>query len=313
MSSEENYLKEDKITKLKTTFLNSKKIKNKILYKTREYRFLMKLLIKKPLSALGLVIILIILIMAIFPFQITKYYPNEIKLDEKLQPPSVNHFFGTDNYGRDIFTRVVYGCRLSIFISITAVGISSIIGVPFGIISGYYGKKMDIIFMRGMDIILAFPIFIFAMSLAASLGAGIAATIYATGIAGIPQYARLVRAQTLSVKENQYIEAARASGASDIQIMFNHVLPNVFSPVIVLATLGMGNAILISAGLSFIGLGVRPPTPEWGVIISEGRDYLMQGYWWLAGFPGLAIMATVLGFNLVGDSLRDIFDPRLRR
>lgn len=279
----------------------------------KESVIMMKQLLNKPLSAIGLAIILIIMLMVIFPSQLSSYNPNEIHLSQKLLPPSREHPFGTDNYGRDIFARVAYGSRLSIVISITAVGISLVIGVPLGIISGYYEKKTDLVLMRVMDVILAFPIFIFAMSLAASLGAGIAATIYATGIAGIPQYTRLVRAQTLSVKKNQYIEAATAAGASDFQIMFEHVLPNVLSPVIVLATLGMGNAILISAGLSFIGLGVKPPTPEWGIIISEGRDYLMQGYWWLAGFPGFAIMSTVLGFNLLGDGLRDILDPRLRR
>ena len=284
-----------------------------IRYKLKEPVFMMKQLLRKPLSAIGLTIILLTLVMVIFPSQLSRYDPNDIQLSEKLLPPSGEHLFGTDNYGRDIFTRVVHGSRLSIVISITAVGISLLIGVPLGIISGYYEKSIDLVMMRVMDVILAFPIFIFAMSLAASLGAGIAATIYATGIAGIPQYARLVRAQTLSVKKNQYIEAAIAAGASDFQIMFEHVLPNVLSPVIVLATLGMGNAILISAGLSFIGLGVKPPTPEWGIIISEGRDYLMQGHWWLAGFPGFAIMSTVLGFNLLGDGLRDILDPRLRR
>jgi peptide/nickel transport system permease protein len=285
----------------------------KLKEQTRELRFSMKIIFKNPLSIIGLTIVACLLFVAIFGPQIAPYNPIEINLDEKRQPPSMTHLFGTDNYGRDIFSRILYGAGISLYIAITAVGLSTIIGTSIGIISGYYGGKVDVIVMRVMDVILAFPGLILAMGIASALGSGVTGAIYATGIVGIPGMARVVRAQTLSIRENQYVEAARASGASDLQIMMSHILPNVLSPIIVLATLRLGNAILIAAGLGFIGLGVQPPTPEWGVMVSEGRHYLIVGDWWMATFPGLAIAITVLGFNLFGDGMRDILDPRVRR
>jgi peptide/nickel transport system permease protein len=285
----------------------------KIKDQTKELRFSINVIFKNPLSIIGLTIITILIFVAIFGPQIAPYNPIEINLDDKRQSPNMTHFFGTDNYGRDILSRVLYGASISVYIAITAVGLSAIIGTSLGIISGYYGDKVDTIIMRIMDMMLAFPSLILAMGIAAALGIGVMGAIYATGIVGIPGMARLVRGQVLSIRENQYIEAARATGASDIQIMLNHVLPNVISPIIVLTTLRLGGAILTAAALGFIGLGVKPPTPEWGAMVSEGRNYLIVGDWWMATFPGLAIAVTVLGFNLFGDGLRDILDPRLRR
>jgi peptide/nickel transport system permease protein len=279
----------------------------------KELSFSIRVVLKNPLSIIGLIIIATLIFVAIFGPQIAPYDPIGINLDDKRQPPSMKHLFGTDNYGRDIFSRVLYGAQISVYIAITAVGLSAVIGVLLGIVSGYYGNKVDTIIMRIMDMMLAFPSLILAMGIASALGVGVTGAIYATGIVGIPGIARLVRGQVLSIRENQYIEAARATGANDIQIMLNHIMPNVLSPVIVLTTLRLGGAILTAAGLGFIGLGVKPPTPEWGAMVSEGRNYLIVGDWWMATFPGLAIAVTVLGFNLFGDGLRDILDPRMRR
>jgi len=293
--------------------MSEQRLIQKLKDQTKELRFAMKVVFKNPLSMIGLIIISILVFVAIFGPYIAPYNPNEINLDDKRQPPNMVHLFGTDNYGRDIFSRVLYGAGISSYIAITAVGISTIIGISLGIISGYYGSTVDVIIMRVMDMMLAFPSLILAMGIAAALGVGVTGAIYATGIVGIPGIARLVRGQVLSIRETQYIEAAHATGASDIQIMLNHILPNVLSPIIVLTTLRLGGAILTAAALGFIGLGVKPPTPEWGAMISDGRNYLIVGDWWMATFPGLAIAIAVLGFNLFGDGLRDILDPRVRR
>ena len=219
---------------------------------------------------------------------------------------------GTDDMGRDILSRIIYGSRISIMVGVVVVAISLSIGVPLGAISGYFGGKIDSILMRITDIFLGLPSLVLALAIAAALGRGIMNTMIAISITWWPWYARLVRGQTLSIREMGYIEAARAAGGSSFRIVLTHVLPNCISPIIVTASMDMGYTILAAAALGFIGLGAQPPSPEWGLMVSIGRTYMMN-YPWVATFPGLAILITVLGFNLVGDGLRDLLSPRLRR
>ena len=267
---------------------------------------------KRPEFTAGLVIVLGMILVAVFAAQLSPYSPTALSLSKPLQPPSLGHPFGTDNFGRDIFSRVIYGARPDLTISITAVALSIFIGVPVGILSGYRGRKSDMVIMAIVDIMLAFPIVIFAMGLIISLGTGVLASIIAIGIARDTPLLTDDRGDTLAIRQSQYVEAAYAAGAGDRRIMLKHVFPNVQPGIIVFATLGIGNALLIVAALSFIGLGVSPPTAEWGLMVYEGTDYILRGDWWMATFPGLAILLAVLGFNLIGDGLRDIIDPRSR-
>jgi peptide/nickel transport system permease protein len=264
------------------------------------------------LTIIGLVIILFILFIAIFPSNLAPYDPIKVEMYDSLQPPGMTHPFGTDNYGRDILSRIVYGARYDLRIATIVVAAAVCIGTILGATGGYLGGKVDEVIMRITDIFLAFPALVLAMAFAAALGPSLEHVMIAMIIVWWPAYARLVRGQALSIKENQYIEAARSVGASQSRIIFRHVLPNSLSPIIVQATMDLGNVILMAAGLSFIGVGAQPPIPEWGVMIAEGRSYL-RGSWWFPTFPGLFILLTVLGFNLFGDGLRDILDPHLRR
>lgn len=274
-----------------------------------------KILFRNKLSVVGLVVILSLLFIAIFaPFLAP--YPEQARgepnLKDRLQPPSSNHLFGTDHLGRDILSRVIYGSRTSLLIGFSVVLLAILIGLPLGLIAGYYGGKIDLIIMRITDIFLAFPPLLLALLIATTLGRGLVNAVLALSISWWPWYTRLVRGMAISIKERPYVEAARGMGISEWKIIFRHVLPNSVSPLIIQATMDIGSAILEAAALSFLGLGVQPPTPDWGLMVSEGKEYFLN-YPWYPVFPGLAIFITVMAFNLLGDTLREIMDPRLRR
>ncbi|AIQ48278.1 peptide ABC transporter permease [Paenibacillus sp. FSL R7-0273] len=275
-------------------------------------RTLWSLLLRNRLAAIGLTFILIWTVIAIIAPWIAPHDPYATNMANKLQAPSASHWFGTDNFGRDILSRVLYGARISIWTGLIAVGISFVIGVPLGGIAAYYGGRTGTIIMRLMDILLSFPSLVLSMAIAASIGAGLTSAMIAVGIVGIPEFARLMFGQTVSLREKEYIEASRAIGVKNTVILYRHILPNALAPLMVQATLGMGFAILTASSLSFLGLGVKPPIAEWGAMISEGREYIISGQWWLVTFPGLSIATSILGFNLLGDGFRDVLDPRLR-
>jgi peptide/nickel transport system permease protein len=230
---------------------------------------------------------------------------------ERLQPPGGDYLFGTDQVGRDIFTRVLYGGQLSIQVGLLSVAFASIIGTALGLIAGYYGGWIDALIMRLIDVLLAFPSILLALAIVAVLGRSLSNVLLAIGIATIPVYTRIARGSTLSVREIDYITAAQSIGVTGLGIMSKHILPNVLAPIIIVTTNGIAGAIIFGAALSFLGLGAQSPTPEWGLMLSEGRESLRVA-WWEATFPGLAIMVTVMGINLLGDGLRDVLDPRLR-
>nr|WP_253291355.1 nickel transporter permease [Virgibacillus proomii] len=267
--------------------------------------------LKSKTSCIGLCIIIILTLTAIFAPLIATHSPTGQDIVNRYQSPSAEHWLGTDELGRDIFSRIVYGTRISIQIGVIAVGIAMIIGVLIGSIAGYFGRWIDQIFMRIIDIMMAFPSILLAIALVAVLGPSLTNAMIAVGIVGIPQFARIVRSAVLSVKQTEYIEASKAIGGKHGRILFLHVLPNCTAPMIVQATLSIGTAILDAAGLSFLGLGAQPPTPEWGAMLTDGRAAI-QNAPWVVAFPGLAIFFVVLGFNLFGDGLRDALDPRLK-
>jgi peptide/nickel transport system permease protein len=230
---------------------------------------------------------------------------------EALEPPGSRYLLGSDQFGRDVASRVLYGARISLTVGVISVSIALGLGTPLGLVSGFYGGRMDAVLMRVMDVLLAFPDILLALAIVTVLSPGLGNVMIAVGLSAVPAYARLIRASVLSARENLYVEAARAIGGRDLFILTRYILPNVVAPLIVTATLGMGTAILSAAALSFLGLGSQPPLPEWGRMLSEGRDYLREA-WWISTFPGLAIMLTVLAMNLLGDGLRDLLDPRLK-
>lgn len=244
------------------------------------------------------------------PFSLAPYDPGASNFDAINQPPSVKHPFGTDWAGKDIFSRVLYGGRFSLTIGVIAVGLAVAVGVPLGAIAGYFGGWIDEIIMRMVDILYAFPFLVLAIALIAVLGQGFWKLILAVVLVSWIGYARLIRGEILSVKENEYVLAARALGARDRSIIFRHIVPNAVAPVIVQATLGIGTIVLAAAALGFLGLGLEPGTAEWGSMLSRGRDTLTQGLWWVTVFPGLAIFFFVLSINLVGDGIRDAIDPQ---
>ena len=276
-----------------------------------EWRSAFRSLRKSPLAVLGLVIIGFLVVLAIFAPLLAPYSPTKMHLSERLSPPSSKYLFGTDDVGRDILSRVIYGSRISLRICTLVVGVTIGIGTILGIISGYWGGWLDELIMRISDVFLAFPALILAMAIAAALGPSLENVIIAMVAIWWPRYARVTRGQVLVLREIDYIVAARAVGVHNRRIIMRHILPNCISPVLVQATLDMGEVLLTAATLSFIGFGAQPPTPEWGAMISLGRNYLRDN-WWYATFPGLAILLTVIGFNLLGDAARDILDPRLR-
>jgi len=281
--------------------------------KIKELRYTLFLIRNSPLTILGLIIILTLVLVAIFAPYIAPYDPEKTNILERLQPPSSKHYFGTDDLGRDIFSRVVWGTRISLEIGFTVVLLAVAIGSVLGLLAGYYRGKVDEILMRITDMFFAIPSLILAMALSAALQTrNIWTVMLAVTFVWWPSYVRIVRASVLSLADSQFVEAAKSVGASDLRIMFRHILPNSLAPLLVQMTLDLGAVILVAAGLSFIGFGAGPHTPEWGRMVAEGRNYMTTA-WWMITFPGLAIFLTVLGFNLLGDGLRDILDPRLRR
>ncbi|PNS36588.1 MULTISPECIES: nickel transporter permease [unclassified Mesotoga] len=267
---------------------------------------------KSRLTMIGSVIILIFLLMAAFAPLIAPFDPVQQNLQNKLQAPSWQHLFGTDQFGRDIFSRVIIGSRIALWIIFLVSVISGSIGIIVGVTAGYFGGIVDEVLMRITDMFLAFPSLVLAMAFAAMLGPNLTNTIIAISVVTWTTYARLSRAEATKVKSQPYIEAIRAAGGGNLRIMFLHVLPMCISPVLVQLTLRMGTIILTAASLGFLGLGVQPPTPEWGAMVSDGRNYLID-QWWISTFPGIFIAFVVLGFNLLGDGIRDMLDPRLRR
>lgn len=282
--------------------------------KRSQWAELWKNLKRNKMALLGLAIITIIVLLAIFADQIANYDQVVIKqnLRMRLKPPSAEHWLGTDEFGRDIFARLVHGARVSLKVGILAVGIAIVIGGFLGAIAGYYGGKLDNIIMRIMDVFLAVPSILLAIAIVSALGPNLLNLMIAVSISSIPRYARIVRASVLSIRDQEFIEAAKAIGANDARIICRHIIPNSLAPVIVQGTLGVAGAILSTAGLSFIGLGIQPPAPEWGSMLSGGRQYLRYA-WWVTTFPGVSIMITILSLNLLGDGLRDALDPRLKQ
>jgi len=262
-------------------------------------------------AVVGTILLTVLGAIALFPGLVTHTSPDVVELGDRLSPPSYAHPFGTDHIGRDLLARLVYGARLSAQVAVVSVGGAVLIGVTLGLIAGYYGRWVDVIIMRVVDIFLAFPAILLALALVAVLGTGASSVVIALILVFWTQYARVVRAATLAERERVYIEAARALGAGDLRILWNHILPNVLSPVIILATLGMGAAVVAESALSFLGMGVQPPAPSWGWTLAFGTRYLRDAPH-IATFSGLAIMVTVLGFNLLGDGIRDLLDPRFR-
>ena len=269
---------------------------------------------KNKMAMLGLVILVMLALTAIFADVIADYDTKVIAQDIKnrLQGPSMEHWCGTDEFGRDIFARLVHGSRVSLVVGLISVSISLLMGGALGAIAGYYGGRVDNVIMRIMDIFLAVPSILLAMTIVAALGTSLVNVMLAIGVSGVPGYARIVRASVMSIKDQEFVEASRAIGAKSPTTIFREILPNCLAPIIVQATLSVAGAILSTASLSFIGLGVQPPSPEWGAMLSGGRNYLRDALH-LTLFPGLAIVITILALNLLGDGLRDALDPRLKQ
>jgi peptide/nickel transport system permease protein len=259
---------------------------------------------------LGLALVGVLVLMTIFGPLIAPYDPTSLS-PALLQAPGAEHLFGTDEFGRDVLSRVLYGARLAIRLGVLSVAVALAAGGAVGLVSAYYGGWLDTLVQRVMEWLLAFPELLFVLAVVAIVGPSLDTVIVALGIFAVPGYVRLVRSVVLSARESAYVEAARALGASDKRIMVVHLLPNVFAPALVLSTLRFGAALLAGSGLSFIGLGAQPPTPEWGAIMASGREYLLDA-WWITLFPGLLIALSVLGVNVLGDGLRDRLDPSLR-
>jgi peptide/nickel transport system permease protein len=266
---------------------------------------------RSPLTVAGLVLISLLALIALSAPLIAPANPLKQVLSTRLKPPSAAHWFGTDQLGRDVLSRMIYGARISLVIGIVVVGLAASLGTFVGLVAGYTGGWLDEGLMRLTDVFFAFPALILAMAISGALGPSLTNAMIAIAVVSWPVYARLVRAQVLSLREREYVEAARGLGASAERIVWGHILPNTLGPLLVQASFDMGSAILSAAGLSFIGFGAQPPIAEWGVMISDGRNYIVTQPW-LSLFPGLAILLTVAAFNLIGDGLRDALDPRLR-
>ena len=267
---------------------------------------------KNKTAMAGLIVIVLFVLIGIFAPVLSPMDPLEQNIEmRKLPPFSEGYILGTDDLGRDMLSRLLYGARISMIIGVISVGISLVFGVTVGVISAYFGGIVDKIIMRLIDIMLAFPYILLTIVIVAVLGPSLVNAMIAIGISQIPKYARIVRASVLAEKENDYVLAERALGASDVELMFKSILPNCLAPVSVQATLGIGTAILESAALSFLGLGAQPPTPEWGLMIASSKEFVTSA-WWIVTLPGIATLLAVLGFNLLGDGLRDVLDPRMR-
>ncbi len=266
-------------------------------------------LCQNPLTITGLLIIFGLIIVAVFAPLLATHLPNEQNLAQRLLPPCGDFLLGTDHLGRDIYSRLVYGARLSLAIIVMVAAISAPLGLLIGIIAGYFSGVWDSILMRITDIFMAFPRLILALAFVAVLGPGVENAVIAIAITTWPPYARISRAETLTLRNSDFIHAARLQGASHLRILLYHIVPLCLTSVVIRMTLDMAGVIITAAGLGFLGLGAQPPTPEWGAMIATGREYLID-YWWVAAMPGLAIFLVSLGFNLLGDGLRDVFDPK---
>lgn len=283
-----------------------KAAKGESLFKLSGRRFL-----RNKGAVAGGIIVMIFILTAIFSPFIAPHDPLESNLEDALKGHSRKYLLGTDEQGRDLLSRIIYGGRMSLAIGVVAVSIAIVLGAVFGVTAGYVGGRMDNWIMRLMDILMAFPGILLAMAMISALGPSTFNLMVSIGVYSIPTFARVIRSSVLNIKEMEYIEAARAAGQHEFKIILNHVLPNCIGPFFVLGTLRVATAILVGAGLSFLGLGPQPPTPEWGAMLSSGRVYLRSA-WWVATYPGFAIMFVVIGFNLLGDGARDALDPRLR-
>jgi len=279
--------------------------------RTAELKKTFRLLWKSSTSRIGMIIVAFFLLTALLAPRLMPYDPFYQDLPLKLAPPSSAHPMGMDNLGRDILSRVIAGTRISLGIALVVLSIAGVFGTLYGLIAGYFGGRVDEVMMRITDMFLAFPDLILAMAFAALLGPNLVNTMIAISFVRWTTYSRLVRGEVLRLRETEFVESARSLGSSHFRILFRHILPNALAPTIVRATMDMGGVILTAAGLSFIGFGAQPPTAEWGVMVSSGRQFIMN-QWWVSTFPGLAILIVVLAFNLLGDGLRDVLDPRLR-
>ena len=269
------------------------------------------LLARNPTAAVAATVLFGIILMAVFDESLAPEGPNVIAVEDRLQPPSLDHPFGTDDLGRDILSRVILGAAVSLRVGFLAVAFALVVGALIGLLAGYYGRWVDDVLMRFMDILFAFPAVLLAIAVLAVRGPGAGNTALAIGIVYIPVFARVTRASVLGVREEVYVRASRSVGASDFRLLTRHVLPNAAPPIIVQTSISLAFAVLAEAALSFLGLGTQPPNPSWGLMLAEGRGFIDLA-WWLAFFPGMAIFLTVLCFNLLGDGLRDVLDPRQR-
>lgn len=266
---------------------------------------------RNPSLWVGGALVLAFLVLAAVGPYVAPHDPTAMDLDRKLSAPGAGHWAGTDQFGRDVLSRILHGARMSLLVALMAEAISLGLGVVVGLVSGYAGGTVDLVVQRIVEIMMAFPGLLLALAIVAVLGPGLTSVMLAVGIAGVPAYVRLVRGQVLAARQQEFVEAARAVGAHPWRIMLRHVLPNILSPVVVVATLGMAGAIQATASLSYLGLGAQPPEPAWGTMVAEGQAYIFNA-WWMPTIPGLAIALAVLGFNLFGDGLRDLLDPRTR-
>jgi len=280
--------------------------------RTRALRHVFSVILREPLSLISTIVIILFILIAIFALQVAPYPLQGLgktNAAESLQPPSTEHWFGTDKLGRDVLSRVIVGARPALIIPILVVFFAVLIGAPMGALAGYKGGWLDEVIMRITDLFLAFPSLLLAMAIASALGRGLDKAALALIVSWWPWYTRIARGVAVGLRERYFVEAAQAVGVSDTVIILRHILPNTISPILVQATVDMGTVILAMGGLAFLGLGTQPPFPDWGLMVSDGRQYILN-QWWIATFPGLAIFIIVLAFNLVGDTLRDIFDPR---
>lgn len=266
---------------------------------------------KNKAALVGGFLILFFIVVALIGPYFTPYQPDTTDVVNKLQPPSADHWFGTDHHGRDIFSRIIHGMSITLYVGFFSVILGATAGVVLGIIAGYYGGRIDSFIMRCMDVLLAFPGILLALAIVSVLGGSLQNVIIAVAVFSIPVFARIVRGSTLETRKLEYIDAIKALGASDFRIIFKHILPNVSSPIIVQATLNIATAVLTASGLSFLGLGAQPPTPEWGAMLADGRNYLYNAPH-VAFFPGVMIVFVVLAFNILGDGLRDALDPKMK-
>jgi len=275
-------------------------------------RHIQHVLSENPVTLLAAGLFTMFVLVALFGPWIAPYDPLASNAAVALQPPSAQHWFGTDSLGRDILSRTLVATRLDLGIAVSAVALSFVFGIALGLAAGYFGGWWDVGVIRLADTIMAFPLFVLAMGIVAALGNTVGNIVLATAIINLPFYVRVARAETNIRRNAGFVEAARLSGNSDLRILAVHLFPNILPPAMVQVSLNMGWAILNAAGLSFIGLGVRPPTPEWGILVAEGAQFIVSGEWWVSFFPGAVLMLAVFSFNLLGDALRDIFDPRKR-